>query len=447
MNHRIQRVVLVFVLLSQVALAESGSSGQGSPAVGFAGARATGLPERVLHFPPDRAVGRIRLADESYIIPEVTCEFHPGYVFAPPSQILGLAQGEVRIPAGQCAIVQLGGPGVSRQQCLDALKSLGPDDAQDLDFLDPIRPDDAFLPYVARLTGLTHFCPVTGRFSGQGWQMLQSLPRLTHICTPYGLTDEEMAGIATLQTVDEMEIDADRLTDVGLASIAKLRNLKVLHLVGTSMMTDEGLKALATLPRLRHLRLSGPFTDKGLAYLAAAPSIKVMWLETPRATEEGLRELAQIKTLERLTVPWLDLITPRSMVFLQAMTNLKALGVGDALNSDAGVAALASLSNLEVLALKGGPALTDNGLQPLAIMPKLRALEIYHSRITEQGLAHLYACKKLDSVQIKSSMPVRAQAIARLQTELPRLRTVDITPPESSMKPRPARLVRAAMAH
>jgi len=446
MNHRIQRVVLVLGLLSQAALAESGSSGQGSPCVGFAGARETGLPERVLHFPLNQAVGRIRLADETYIIPEVCREFHPGYVFTPPSQYLGSAQGEVRIPAGQCAIVQLGGPGVTRQQCLDALKSLGPDDAQDLDFLDPIRPDDAFLPYVARLTGLTHFCPVMGRFSGQGWQMLQTLPRLTHICTPYGLMDEEMAGIATLQTVDEMEIDADRLTDAGLASIAKLRNLEVLHLVGTSMMTDEGLKALATLPKLRHLRLSGPFTDKGLAYLAAAPSLKVMWLETPNATEKGLRELAQIKTLERLTVPWLDRITPRSMVFLQTMPKLKALGVGDAMNSDAGVAALASLSNLEVLALKGGPALTDNGLKPLAAMPKLRVLEIYHSRITEQGLAHLYACKKLDSVQIKSSVPVSRQAIARLQTELSSLRTADISQPEQAMRPQSAQPVRAALA-
>jgi hypothetical protein len=106
---------------------------------------------------------------------------------------------------------------------------------------------------------------------------------------------------------------------------------------------------------------------------------------------------------------------------------------------------LSSHKNLEVLALKGGPALTDNGLRPLATMPKLRALEIYHSRITEQGLAHLYACKKLDSVQIKSSAPVSAQAVARLQTELPSLRSVDISVPEQSVTPRPARPVRAAM--
>ena len=52
-----------------------------------------------------------------------------------------------------------------------------------------------------------------------------------------------------------MEIVATKLTAAGLASIARLRNLKVLHLGGTAMMTDEGLRVLATLPRLRHLRL------------------------------------------------------------------------------------------------------------------------------------------------------------------------------------------------
>ena len=414
MNRPIQLVVVLIVLLAQAATADSSSSGHNGLSAGFAGR--TGLPERVLHFPPGQSVGQIALIDETCVIPEISREFHPGYVFA-PSEYLGPAQGDVRIPAGKCAIVHLGGKGVTRQQCLDALKSLGPNDAQDLDFLTPIQPDDTFLPAVARLTGITHFCPVTARFSGKGWTLLQTLPRLTHLCTPYGLTDEEMAGIATLPTVDEMEIVADRLTDAGLVSLAKLRNLQVLHLEGTPMMTDEGLKALATLPRLRHLRLSGPFTDQGLAYLAAAPAIKAMWLETPRATEEGLRHLSQIPSLERLTVPWLDLVTHRSLVFLRAMPRLKALGVGDALSSDAGVAALASLSNLEVLALKGSPALTDNGLMSLAAMPKLRALEIYHSRITERGIAGLAACRKLDSIRIKSSVAVSRQAIARLQTE------------------------------
>ena len=399
----------------------------GDPSGGFSGG--VRLPERVLHFPADRPVGQIALIDERYLIPEISREFHPGYVFA-PSQYLGPAQGEVRIPAGKCVSLHLGGKGVTRQQVFAALKSLGPNDAQDLDFLLPIQADDGFMPHIAKLTGLTHFCPVYARFTPKSLALLAQLPRLEHICTPYGLTDADVAEIAKLPAVNEMEIVADRLTDAGLASLAKIRNLQVLHLEGTALMTDEGLKALATLPTLRHLRLSGPFTDRGLAYLAAAPSLKALWLETPRATEEGLRSLAQIASLERLCLPYLDQITDRGIMYFRAMPKLIALGVGDARSLDAGVAALATLPNLEVLALKGSPSLTDSALKPLAAMPKLRALEIYNSQITDQGLATLSACQKLDSIQIRSVLPISEQAVSRLKTNLPDLRTVEISPSE-----------------
>jgi len=423
MNRKAAWAVVVVALASQAATADSGG--------GFSSGMS--LPQRVLHFPKDQAIGQIVLIEDSYVKPEISREFHPGYVFA-PSHYLGEARGDVVIPAGQCACLHLGGPGVTRRQCFDCLGSLNPDDVQDLDFLDPLRVDDAFLPYIARLTGITHFCPVSARFSGKGWATLRTLTRLEHICTPYGLTDDEMAGIATLQSVNEMEIVAPKLTDAGLASIAKLRNLEVLHLNGTAMMTDNGLKALASLPKLRHLRLAGPFTDRGVQALASMPSLKVLWLESPNVTEESLRYLAQSKSLERLCVPWLDRITDRSMSYFRSMPRLKALGVGNAWSPDAGVATLASLTNLEVLALKGGPRLTDQGLPPLAAMPKLRALQIYNSGITEQGVAALSSCKTLDSIEICSSVPIREQAIVDLKAALPRVQTLDIAQSEQSKR-------------
>jgi hypothetical protein len=104
---------------------------------------------------------------------------------------------------------------------------------------------------------------------------------------------------------------------------------------------------------------------------------------------------------------------------------------------------LAALTNLEVLALKGGPNLTDNGLKYLPAMPQLRALQIYNSGITEQGLTSLYSIKTLDSVEIKSTVPVSAQAIARLKAELPRVQTLEIAQPEARQRPaRPRPLAR-----
>jgi hypothetical protein len=431
MNRRILLAAALGVF-SCLATVQAGSVAQfNRGAVAGGGA---GLPARVLHFSQSQSVGEIYLLDESFVVPEVSREFHPGYVFV-ETQYLGPARGDVAIPAGKCVILHLGGRGVTRQQCLEVLDSLGPNDVRDLDFLAPIQPDDSFLPHVVGLTGLTHFCPVTARFTSEGWSTLARLPRLEHICTPHGLTDAEMAEIARLPALREMEIVGDRLTDAGLASLAKVARLDVLHLEGTSMLTDEGLRTLAGSTTLRHLRLSGPFTDAGMAYLAAMPSLKVLWLEAPKVTEEGLRLLSESKTLERLCVPWIDAVTDRGVEYLKAMPRLKALGIGNARGSDAGVMRLASLTNLEVLALKGGPSLTDSGLQYLPALPKLRALQIYNSGITERGLACLYPIKTLDSIEIQSTAPISPRAIARLRAELPQVQTLDISQPEPAGRP------------
>ena len=81
MNRRVLMLAVVLAFLSQAALANSLVSGQRSLSAGFAGG--TGLPERVLRFPPGQSVGEIALIDESYVVPEISREFHPGYVFAP----------------------------------------------------------------------------------------------------------------------------------------------------------------------------------------------------------------------------------------------------------------------------------------------------------------------------------------------------------------------------
>jgi len=430
MNHQIQLVGVALALLSQATMADSPSSGQPG----------AGPPERVLHFPSYQAVGQVSLIDESYIAPEISTEPGPGYA-SMAARYWRPAQGDVRIPAGKGVYLRLGGLSVGQQQCIEVLKSLEPNDVQALDFLQPLLLDDAILPYVARLKGLTSFCPLSARFTAQGWLMLQSLPRLEHLCAPYGLTDAEMASIATLQTLEEVEILDARMTNTGLASIGQLHNLQVLWLESTAMVTNEGLKTLAALPKLRSLRLAGQFTNQGLAYLAAAPSLKTLWLDTPRATEQGLGSLAQIQSLERLYVPWLDQVTNQSIAYFKSMSKLRALGVGDAWSGDGGMVLLASLTNLEVLAVKGGPNLTDNGLRPLAGMPKLRVLEIHDSQVTEQGLVYLSACKKLESIHIRSSAPISQQAIAHLRTELAGVQTLDISQPQApiGMSPLPVR--------
>jgi len=96
------------------------------------------LPERILHFPKERAVGSIRVQHEDLFIPEVTLCFHPGYAYA-ESEFLSFAQGDVRVPAGRRVFLTVGGTGAVRQQCLEALQSLDPNALYSLSFMSPMR--------------------------------------------------------------------------------------------------------------------------------------------------------------------------------------------------------------------------------------------------------------------------------------------------------------------
>ncbi len=85
---------------------------------------------------------------------------------------------------------------------------------------------------------------------------------------------------------------------------------------------------------------------------------------------------------------------------------------------------------MKYLDIEGSAELTDEGLQVLSGMHRLDCLRIYQSRISERGLEALYPLKTIHILEIRSTLPIDAQAIARLQTELPHLQSLNIRRPE-----------------
>ncbi len=359
------------------------------------------LPEWVLHFPGERAVGNIRVQDEDLVIPEVTAGFHPGYVYA-ESEFLSLAQGDVRIPAGQRVFLTLGGTGATRQVCLEALRSLDPNALCSLSFMPPIYLDDGLMPAVVRLTGLRELVLVSARLTPKGWAMLAQLPKLERLYTPQGMSDVVMVQIADAQSLKDLSIMSSRMTDAGLASIAKLRSLEVMHLEGNDQMSNDGLKALTQLLALRHLRLMGPFTDRAMMHLAAMPALRVLWLDTTNVTDAGLQRLSQSKSIERLCLHWLDKITDRGVAHLSNMPQLKGLDVQHASLGDASLKLLATMPNLDYLHLPNeGP--TDAGVAHLAQLTGLKYLWIdcaSNSPLTDESLRVVGGLHRLEKLHI-----------------------------------------------
>ena len=91
-----------------------------------------------------------------------------------------------------------------------------------------------------------------------------------------------------------------QITDLGLAKLSKLKNLKRLDVSGAKL-TPAGLKVLAALPLERlSLWACEALDDSAAAVLAEIPTLAVIDLSYTLVTNQGLRQLARLPNLKNL---------------------------------------------------------------------------------------------------------------------------------------------------
>ena len=96
---------------------------------------------------------------------------------------------------------------------------------------------------------------------------------------------------ADLQDITYLNLKDTKITGMGLAELAKLKNLKDLVLTDTKI-TDEGLKEVTKLKNLERLNLEDTqITDLGLKELAKLEKLTLLVLFGIEVTDEGLAEL------------------------------------------------------------------------------------------------------------------------------------------------------------
>jgi hypothetical protein len=124
------------------------------------------------------------------------------------------------------------------------------------------------------------------------------------------------------------------------------------------------LSALDVFGEVRELELRGHAVgDAGCEWIAGLKNLRVLNLHACGITDEGLKQLAQLKQLERLDV-----------------------GYSHGRITDAGTAALTTLRNLQDLNIYNS-GITDRTLQDtLGRLPKLRRVEITGTAVTDAAL-------------------------------------------------------------
>jgi hypothetical protein len=145
-------------------------------------------------------------------------------------------------------------------------------------------------------------------------------------------TDEGLRHVGKMSGLEELFIwNASSVTDAGVAHLARLKNLKNVH-INHSNLTDASLVLLSSLPSIETLSLQeNHFTDEGLVRLTGKERLKGLYigLGAPRITDAGLPHLRDFKNLEILDVQNSQVTARGLEELIKGLPKLKELWLSD----------------------------------------------------------------------------------------------------------------------
>lgn len=262
-----------------------------------------------------------------------------------------------------------------------------------------------------------------GNVTVKGLAALAEFPALTEVSTgdaDWG--DAELAELAKVPRLERLTVFAgDRLSDDGLARLAKRDGLRRLHLE-LERFPLKGLATLRALPHLADLDLrSRGVNDEVAGEVAGWARLRGLNLgSTPHLSDAGLWPLLKLKELDSLGLNWATAITSRGMIPVGKMTHLRTLDLSGTKVGDDGLRNLAGLTGLRRLGLNVDrkPGISSAGLRHLGGMTELEHLDLFSTRVTDADVPFLAGFKKLKEVTLFDT-GVTFDGAERLRKELP----------------------------
>jgi len=214
------------------------------------------------------------------------------------------------------------------------------------------------------------------------------------------VSDDDLALLAPLANLRELDLTFARITDAGLAHLKGMTSLRSLKL-GQVPVTDAGLAHLKGMTKMVVLDLTGlpRITDQGLAELKGLTRLQFLRFSLARVTGTGLVHLKEMTQLVDLCVSGKDL-RDEHLVYLKGLVDLQVLGLTDSAITDAGLNHLDGLNSLG-LVFVDNTQIGDEGLARLARLPNMQTVSAIGSRVTEAGVQRVKANRPQLVVMLK----------------------------------------------
>jgi Gluconolactonase len=206
--------------------------------------------------------------------------------------------------------------------------------------------------------------------------------------------DAQLAYLTALENIEKLDLSGTEIGDAGLKRLQQLTKLQELNLGGTTV-SDAGLAALTSLGRLRSLHLAN--TAVSGAGMKQLPLVDLDLSGCP-VRNEGLSDIAQIATLERLVLSGTD-ITDAGLAHLAKLPKLTSLNLNSDDIGDEGLKHLAEHASLRELSLRF-TRFTDKGVQHLKSLTQLQRLDLARTRTAAGALAVIGTMRELKALNL-----------------------------------------------
>ena len=232
-------------------------------------------------------------------------------------------------------------------------------------------------------------------------------------------SDRELAALEGVETIRRLRVCGTAVTDAGVKSIAKLRNLEVLK-IERAGITDACMKDIAGLKRLKELDLwRNQITDRGLAELKGM-RLEFLGLRTTKVTDRGIdaiKDMTTLKLLDVMDTKVTNAALPKLFWGIPTLTvgGLPRVEVHEQPDDPKDVAAI------EAAAIYGNMPkdnVTENihyinaghdnqkpsvWMKHLTGLPNLKKLTLPHGRTEDDDLALLVGLRALESLDASNS--------------------------------------------
>lgn len=196
---------------------------------------------------------------------------------------------------------------------------------------------------------------------------------------------------------------SSHVTAEGMESLRGLTNLKRFMLHNNSGVTDAMLAPIATLTSLEYLQVTQcPITDAALSHFAGLTKLRQLLLNRTEVTGTGFAQLKDCHALAALLFSWTPLDNAQ-LIHLRNFPQLRDLVLVDSGLDDVGMQAIGqceSLSSLHFRSLKVSP----EGLARLEGCPRLLGLAIDGSHLAPEAFTALARIPALTNLSLLNTM-------------------------------------------